>query len=256
MPHEGWTMAWDIGWTNCGVDVYDGKSMLVARVNLAVQEVRRNGRAATVKLKMQPQYFVRVVEAFVHSNHELMLKVHKVPIEIQKRSVMKELSQCIAGFIQGRYPHTYVYFVSPVRTRAEMNTRVLDEPGGSRKKYALRKKLSVAALPKLFGAEGARKVRAKFGAKLDDAAEAAILAAYAHHTPVPDVELSGKPTTDPVMVSLRLPVAFSRLEDLELTVAEREAVLRPARKGLPKPRKRASTSAPAGEPRKKARRGK
>jgi len=153
---------------------------------------------------------------------------------------MEQMAQAFGGLIKGRYPHVTIRHTQPIATRACFNTRVLDKTLTEPQRYAARKQLSVLALQKMLGAESWAKFKTTFGDKLDDAAEAGLLAIYAHNVPVARRRVSARTATTEVKKQT-LTVPFGG-EIVKLTEAEREPILERARSmAVTKKRKRAAS---------------
>ena len=148
---------------------------------------------------------------------------------------MEQMAQAFGGLIKGRYPNIAIRHVQPVATRACFNTRILDKTLNEAQRYPARKQLSVLALQKTIGPERWARGKTTFGDKLDDAAEAGLLALYTYHVPVAKRRLKATPTTENKKLSLTVPLSGNLVK---LTDAEREPVLKRARETVAKKKKR------------------
>lgn len=222
-------------------------------LNLTVEHVAGVG---SVKCDLPPSRFVKVAHRFVAENDALFSKTRQVAIEIQMGSKMAQLAQALAGVIKGRHPEILVRHVSPVATRAFYNTSVRDPKIPKEDRYPLRKALSVQLRHKLLAREAVLELERAFGAKMDDAVEAGLLAVYADAVPEPVRRVGAKDTKAEAWRFVRSVVPWASAADIVMTEPERESVLRNPPPRVRKERaskKKRAREAEDNEPSKRAR---
>jgi hypothetical protein len=226
-------MGIDPGFTNLGVGIFDGKIILLSRVDLTVEELDTK---ELVRVELNESRYVETIRLFVVSNYALLTTVERFATEMQMDPKLISLELAILAYLKATFPHTDVLRVSPVTTREFFNTRVLDPRLSADEAYALRKRLSVEVLQNFFGPEAICAITHKFAGKIDDAAEAAILAVFLFFMTV------NKPRSNSIghrVVKHIASVKFIEASEVPLTPEQR----RPIVLDPPAPKKRRSPAA-------------
>jgi hypothetical protein len=234
------TMGVDPGFTNLGVGVFDGKTILMSRVDLTVEELDTNER---IRIELNESRYIETIRLFVVSNYALLTTVERFATEMQMDPKLISLELAILAYLKATFPHADCLRVSPITTREFFNTRVLDMSLSVDAAYALRKRLSIEVLQNIFGADVNDAITQKFKDKIDDAAEAALLAVFLFYMTVQKHRTNsiGHP-----VIKLVAPVKFIEPSEVPLTPEQR----RPLVLDPPAPKKRRAASKPASKKRK------
>lgn len=155
----------DIGYRNCALAQYDGDTLTMFHIDLMKKPTYAECYA--------------FAENFCTTNTKLLMSIKQFALEDQRRSlvVFKNIQEAFLVTLAKLYPTLPVYVVSPRTTRAYFNISVAKAPGkGS---YIKRKQLSIKKLTEIMPPERLRAAQRIFP-KLDDIADAALLAIYVH----------------------------------------------------------------------------
>jgi len=219
------TIGIDVGTRHLAMAAFDGRTLRISTDDLHI--FPRGAGEPPLEVELQDAHLLQHVERFAADHDAVFRAAGACEIEQQMRgagnsSTMLQLSQVLAGFLRGRYPALLVSFTSPAATRKTFNTRVLKK-GTREAKYRLRKRLSVLAFDKALAAADRRRVRAAFD-KVDDPAEAALLAMHAFFKPArrPRASASRAEADATRTRVLSCDVCVAGLKELALTAAERE----------------------------------
>lgn len=234
-------MGLDIGLRRNGVGVADDKTLQICLVDFTLITI--NG--VQYRIKLTPRNYIYVAEKFVEVNDALFKTITDVAIEIQMKSSMEQFAQALGGMIRGRHKHINIRHASPISTRTFYNTRVQDKRIPDKRRYPLRKQLSVATLPRLIPRHADRhRFDELFGDKKDDAVEAALLALWAHHVPERQRVVSGRPDTSIRTKSIVINIPTDDPKTLALTDAERLPFFKKAMRPVTKRRVQAAPNSP------------
>ena len=234
------TMGIDPGFRNLGAVHFDGKEAIMAKVDMCVEPKKGQG---FVKINMDQNTYVHCVEQFIIDNYALLEQVDRTGIEAQMDPQMIIFQHVLEACLKMRFPGMDVFFVSPIDMRTFFNTRVLDDNIHEDLAYPCRKLLSIEVLNNIFPPDVVAAVTEAFADKLDDAAEALLMAIYVYYMdrqarPIPWIHTFG-----PRYVHHRAVVSFTNPGQLRLTAGQREPIIRDhiaKSKLLPKKRKRAA----------------
>ena len=185
------TLGIDPGTRNLGLCVFDGLNMELHRCDLGL------GKNTMVK------HFNGVVEHIISCNEGLWPKVMQISVEKQDISVpmIKRLEKCFVTVFTETFPEIPLRRVSALTTRAFFGTSVSMSEGLTKEEaYLKRKALSVLKFKELVSPEDFAMAQYIFG-KLDDVAEAALLAIYSHTVPEP--KKRKRPSVVPTNISTK-----------------------------------------------------
>lgn len=180
-----------------------------------------------VKLELNENNYLYAVDKFVNENLKLFAQLDRLLIEQQMSAEMITLSLTLAAYFKGRWPELLVMIVDPVTTRTFFNTRVLHNEISDELAYLCRKQLSMQVLNNVFTPGVVQELRTHFGEKLDDAAEACLLALYGYHAEAPaERPIPWSRAYGPRKINFRADVAFADQAELPLTPLQREPLVR------------------------------
>lgn len=167
------TLALDPGYRNLAMCLFDGDRATVFHMDFGDKPTRLE--------------CYTIAEDFCEQNHALMLSLKQFAIEEQSvsKETFKNIQEAFVVTLAKKFPQLLVRVISPKTTRAYWGTSVKKTPGKgtkNKKDYAKRKSKSVALLPSLMTPERLALAKSIFP-KLDDIAEASLLAIYAHKVP-------------------------------------------------------------------------
>jgi hypothetical protein len=251
------TLGIDPGFTHVGVTIFDGCSVIMARVNLTVEKHDNE----FVKIDLNESHYIETVRSFVTRNYELLTTVQRFATEKQIKPELISFELAILAYLKGTFPHADVLRVCSKQTREFFNTSVKNDALSEDHAYQCRKRLSVEVLYNIFNSGTITLIQAKMGDKLDDAAESCLLAIYVWYMTIRQRPVLA---TGHLMRRITATVKFESRNDLPLTPEQRRpivqefmaktAAMMEAATGLPtaKPRKRKAPDASASPKKHKA----
>lgn len=232
------TLGIDPGFTNLGIGIFDGTTILMSRVDLTVEQLENE---EYVRVELKESRYVETIRLFVVSNYALLTTVERFATEIQMDPHLIALELAILAYLKATFPHADVVRVSPITTRAFFNTSLSNETVLALKlspdeAYALRKRLSIEVLQNIFGIEANDEIAVKFKTKIDDAAEAALLAVFLFYM---TIRKHRADSIGHLAVRVVAPVKFTHPNEIPLLPEQRRLIV------MDKPSKKRKTAAPS-----------